>query len=157
MKIASVIEVQLGAFRDDINTRTEAIENQLRTIEWRPVDSVPGDEIKQNVNEVYCMDIEDITTKTDALNTPITEAQKQNKVLQNEFDNLEQYSRRNTLIFHGIQQTEKDTSEAGFENQTPTDWPKPLPRQTFRRKLRAIVIKLYGRRNEIFMAKRKPK
>ncbi|KAI0210404.1 hypothetical protein LSAT2_004849, partial [Lamellibrachia satsuma] len=108
------------------------------------------------------MDTEDITTKTYALNTPITEAQKQNKVLQNEFDNLEQYSRRNTLICHGIQQTENDTSEAGFENQTPTDWPKPLPRQTFRRKptsyrhqvVRATERNLYGKEEAEIKKKR---
>lgn len=111
-KISEMIDEQLKVFRDDIKTGTAGLEERIRAIELRHVDPIPMDEIKQHIYEACSMDTEKSTQLIAALHARAADAQQQSKMLQNEIDHLEQYSRRNSLIFHGIPEIEKDTNDA---------------------------------------------
>lgn len=166
-KISEMIDEQLKVFRDDIKTRTAGLEERIRAIELRHVDPIPMDEIKQQIYEACSMDTEKSTQSIAALHARAADAQQQSKMLQNEIDHLEQYSRRNSLIFHGIPEIEKDTNDAVMKICKTTLGLK-INRQWIDRshrlgkpgeKPRPVIVKLvsYGPRNEIFTAKRKLK
>ena len=92
------------------------------------------------------------------------------KTLHNELDDLEQYSRRNCLVFHGINESEKQHDRCRRQicqtmlhlpiNSDCTDRSHRLGRLTGEaRNLRPIIVKLtlYVPRQDIFMSKRQLK
>ena len=70
------------------------------------------DDIKQQIYEASTMDNEKSAQETTTLQAHVSDLENENVRLRNETDSLEQYSRRNCLVFHGIPENEKDTTEA---------------------------------------------
>ena len=74
------------------------------------------DNIKQDIYDACKMDIERVTERvehsSEFLRARLERLKTTNMTLQNELNELKQYGRRNSLLFHGIPETEKDTTEA---------------------------------------------
>ena len=49
-----------------------------------------------------------------AMDTKLGDLNSHNKALSDEVDALEQYSRRNCLLLHGVPESSKDTTEAAI-------------------------------------------
>ena len=71
--------------------------------------------VRQQVYESCKMDFDKSVETTAALHTQITNTQLSNQSLTDELDELEQYSRRNCLVFHGLPES---TGSAGVDNST---------------------------------------
>ena len=71
--------------------------------------------VRQQVYESCKMDFDKSVETTAALHTQITNTQLSNQSLTDELDELEQYSRRNCLVFHGLPES---TGSAGVDNTT---------------------------------------
>ena len=129
------------------------------------------DDIKQQIYEASTMDNEKSAQETTTLQARVSDLENENVRLRNETDSLEQYSQRNCLVFHGIPENEKDTTEAVVRicqsklglpiDRNCIDRSHRLGRMTGETspKPRAVIVKLtsYAPRNDIFMAKRKLK
>ena len=75
------------------------------------------DDIKQNVYKSVSMDISTTDAKVTSLQTKIDNLEAEKSKLADEIDELEQYSRRNCLLIHGIPESDKeDTIAACLEN-----------------------------------------
>ena len=75
------------------------------------------DDIKQDVYKSVSMDISTTNAKVTSLQTKIDNLEAEKSKLADEIDDLEQYSRRNCLLIHGIPESNKeDTTAACLEN-----------------------------------------
>ena len=75
------------------------------------------DDIKQDVYKSVSMDISTTDAKVTSLQTKIDNLEAEKSKLADEIDDLEQYSRRNCLLIHGIPESQKeDTTAACIEN-----------------------------------------
>ena len=116
------------------------------------------------------MDIECVTERaehtSEFLRARLERLETINMTLQNELDELEQYGRRNSLLFRGIPETEKDTTEAVLTvchdiDSQYVDRSHRLGQihEDTTRKPRPIIVKFTsnGPRNDISKTKRKLK
>ena len=131
--------------------------------------------IKQDIYDACKMDIEYVTERaehtSEFLRARLQRLETTNMTLQNELDELDQYGRRNSLLFHGIPETEKDTTEAVLTvchrslglriDSQYVDRSHRLGQihEDATRKSRPIIVKFtsYGPRNDIFKTKCKLK
>ena len=70
------------------------------------------DAIKQNVYDACALDERKISTAVESLERQVGHLDNDNKALREELDTMEQYSRRNCLVVHGIPETKEHTSDA---------------------------------------------
>ncbi len=70
------------------------------------------DSVKQSVYEANAMDTSRTHATVTTIETKLGELNSNNKALSDEVDALEQYSRRNCLLLHGVPESSKDTTEA---------------------------------------------
>ena len=73
------------------------------------------DAIKQNVYDACALDSQTFSTAVESLESRVGDLDKENKALRDEMDSMEQYSRRNCLVVHGVPESKKDTGEALLE------------------------------------------
>ena len=71
--------------------------------------------VRQDVYECCKMDIDKSAESTAALQAQIASMGRTQQCLTDEIDELEQYSRRNCLVFHGLPE---NSATAGNENTT---------------------------------------
>ena len=71
--------------------------------------------VRQQVYESCKMDFDKSAETTAALHTQIANTERSNQSLTEELDKLEQYSRRNCLVFHGLLES---TSSTCVDNST---------------------------------------
>ena len=128
------------------------------------------DAIKQNVYNACTLDDQNISTAVESLERRVDDLDNDNKALREELDTMEQYSRRNCLVVHGIPETKDHTGEAVlhvFNDQldvrvTPhcIDRSHRLGRfQPSSNKPRPVIVKFvsYETRRQVFSAKRRLK
>ena len=128
------------------------------------------DAIKQNVYDTCALDDKKTSIAVESLETRVSDLDRDNKSLREEIDTMEQYSRRNCLVVHGIPETKADTGEAVlqvFNGQlnvrvTPDciDRSHRLGRQQpSSNKPRPVIVKFvsYETRRQVFSAKRRLK
>ena len=72
------------------------------------------DSVKQSVCEANAMDTSRTHATVIAVETKLGDLNSNNKALSDEVDALEQYSRSNCLLLHGVQESSKDTTEAAI-------------------------------------------
>ena len=72
------------------------------------------DSVKQSVYEANAMDTSRTYATVTAIETKLGDLNSNNKALSDEVDALEQYSRRNCLLLHGVPESSKDTTEAAI-------------------------------------------
>ena len=70
------------------------------------------DAIKQNVYNACALDDQRMSTAVESLERLVDDLDNDNKAPQEELDTMEQYSRRNCLVVHGIPETKEHTGEA---------------------------------------------
>ena len=117
--IVGLLENDADIMKAIVTSVTDAIINSLMENDIftaKLVDSVlhakAMDDIKQQIYEASTMDNEKSAQETTTLQARVSDLENENVRLRNETDSLEQYSRRNCLVFHGIPENEKDTTEA---------------------------------------------
>ena len=128
------------------------------------------DAIKQNVYDACALDEQKISTGVESLERQVGHLDNDNKALREELDTMEQYSRRNCLVVHGIPETKEHTGVAVlqvFNDQlnvrvTPhcIDRSHRLGRfQPSSNKSRPVIVKFvsYETRHQVFSAKRRLK
>ena len=178
LAIAGLFENDAEFMKAIVTSVTVAIINSLMendTFTAKLVDSVVHakamDDIKQQMYEASTMDNDTSAQETGTLQARVSDVDNENVRLQDETDSLEQYRRRNCLVFHGIPENEKDTTEAMVRicesklglpiDRNYIDRSHRLGRMTGEtsQNPRAVIVKLtsYAPRNCIFMAKRKLK
>ena len=64
-----------------------------------------------------------------AMEGKLTALDSNNKALSDEMDALEQYSRRNCLLFHGVPETDADTSSADTNRECHFALPRKVGRK----------------------------
>ena len=72
------------------------------------------DGVKQSVYEANAMDTSRTYASVTAIESKLGDLSNNNKALSDEVDALEQYSRRNCLLLHGVPESSKDTTEAAI-------------------------------------------
>ena len=126
--------------------------------------------IKQNVYDACALDDQKILSTVESLERRVGDLDNDNKALQEELDTIEQYSRRNCLVVHGIPQTKEDSGEAVLQvfNSQLNVWVMPycidrshrLGRfQPSSNKPRPVIVEFvsYETRRQVFSAKRRLK
>ena len=128
------------------------------------------DAIKQNVYDALALDNEKFSSAVESLERRVDELDGDNRALRDNLDTMEQYSRRNCLVVHGIPETKEDSRDAElhvFNGQlnvpvTPQciDRSHRLGRfQPSSNKPRPVIVKFvsYETRRQVFSAKRRLK
>ena len=128
------------------------------------------DAIKQNVYNACTLDEQRISTAVESVERLVDDLDNDNKALREELDTIEQYSRCNCLVVHGIPETKEHTSEAVLQVfneqlnvQVTTnciDRSHRLGRfQPSSNKPRPVIVKYvsYETRRQVFSAKRRRK
>ena len=128
------------------------------------------DAIKQNVYEACALDNEKFSSAVESLERRVDDLDNDNKALQEELDTMEQYSRHNCLVVHGIPETKEHTGEAVlqvFNDQLNVRvTPHCIDRshrsgrfQPSSNKPRPVIMKFvsYETRRQVFSAKRRLK
>jgi len=85
---------------DELRKEVKLLTSQVQTQAKIATDAI--DTMQQQVYLSCKMDIDDISQKSERLQSRVSDLESTNKTLHNELDDLEQYSRRNSLVFHGI-------------------------------------------------------
>ena len=150
---------------DELRKEIESLKSQQAQITKQAIDTV-----QQQIYLSCKMDIDEINSKSEKLQSRVSDLESTNKTIQNELDDLEQYSRRNCLVFHGINESDKNTTDAVVKicqtmlhlpiNSDCIDRSHRLGRLTGEaRKPRPVIVKLtsYAPRQDIFMSKRQLK
>ena len=131
------------------------------------------DAVKQNVYDACALDDEKISSThstVESLERRVGDLDNDNRALREELDTMEQYSRRNCLVVHGIPETKEDSGDAVlhvFNGQlnvpvTPhsIDRSHRLGRfQPSSNKPRPVIVKFvsYETRRQVFSVKRRLK
>ena len=128
------------------------------------------DAVKQNVYDACALDDEKISSTVESLERRVGDLDNDNRALREELDTMEQYSRRNCLVVHGIPESKEDSGDAVlhvFNGQlnvpvTPhsIDRSHRLGRfQPSSNKPRPVIVKFvsYETRRQVFSAKRRLK
>ena len=128
------------------------------------------DAIKQNVYEACSIEDQKISSTVESLERRVGDLDNDNRALREELDTIEQYSRRNCLVVHGIPETKEDCSDAllhVFNGQLNVsvaphciDRSHRLGRfQPSSHKPRPVIVKFvsYDTRRQVFSAKRRLK
>ena len=128
------------------------------------------DAIKQNVYEACALDNEKYSSAVESLERKVDDLDNDNRALREDLDSIEQYSRRNCLVVHGIPESKEDSRDAAlhvFNGRldvpvTPhcIDRSHRLGRfQPSSNKPRPVIVKFvsYETRRQVFLAKRRLK
>ena len=123
------------------------------------------DAIKQNVYEACALEDQKISSTVESLERRVGDLDNDNRALREELNTMEQYSRRNCLVVHGIpeSETKEDCSDAlqhvfnGKLNVSVA--PQCIDRSHRRTKPRPVIAKFvsYVTRRQVFSAKRRLK
>ena len=70
------------------------------------------DAIKQNVYAACALDDQKISSTVESLELRVGDLDNDNRALREELDTMEQYSRRNCLVVHGIPETKEYSTDA---------------------------------------------
>ena len=72
------------------------------------------DAIKQNVYEACALDNEKYSSAVESLERKVDDLDNDNRALREDIDSIEQYSRRNCLVVHGIPESKEDSRDAAL-------------------------------------------
>ena len=95
---------------DELRKEVKLLTSQVQTQAKIATNAI--DTMLQQIYLSCKMDIDDISQKSERLQSRVSDLESTNKTLHNELDDLEQYSRRNSLVFHGINESDKKTTDA---------------------------------------------
>ena len=70
------------------------------------------DAVKQNVYDACALDDEKISSTVESLERRVGDLDNDNRALREELDTMEQYSRRNCVVVHGIPESKEDSGDA---------------------------------------------
>ena len=108
----AVVQTIIDAVSEALVTKLLASKTFMTTLADKLLSNGALDCVKQSVYEASAMDNSRTYATVTAMEGKPTALDSNNKALSDEMDALEQYSRRNCLLFHGVPETDADTSSA---------------------------------------------
>ncbi len=168
----SVMKAIIDTVSNALVTKLIGNKSFIDALSQKLMDNGVLDSVKQSVYEANAMDTSRTYATVTAIETKLGDLNSHNNALSDEVDALEQYSRRNCLLLHGVPESSKDTTEAAIavfnsrldininnehidrshrlgQPRSDTDSDRPRP----------IIVKFasYETRRRVFTAKRKLK
>ena len=108
----AVMQTLIDAVSEALVSKLLSSKKCMTTLADKLLSNGALDCVKQSVYEASAMDNILTYATVTAMEGKLTALDSNNKALSDEMDALEQYSRRNCLLFHGVPETDADTSSA---------------------------------------------
>ena len=167
----AVMQTIINAVSDALVSKLLASKDFMATLADKLLSHGALDTVKQSVYEASAMDNSRTYASVTAMEGKLSALDSNNKALSDEMDALEQYSRRNCLLFHGVPETDADdTTESVIslcKGKLDVDVSRDLIDRSHRLgqrhfgpsgeyKPRPIIVKFrsYETRRSVFSAKR---
>ena len=167
----AVMQTIINAVSDALVSKLLASKDFMATLADKLLSHGALDTVKQSVYEASAMDNSRTYASVTAMEGKLCALDSNNKALSDEMDALEQYSRRNCLLFHGVPETDADdTTESVIslcKGKLDVDVSRDLIDRSHRLgqrhvgpsgeyKPRPIIVKFrsYETRRSVFSAKR---
>ena len=167
----AVMQTIINAVSDALVSKLLASKDFMATLADKLLSHGALDTVKQSVYEASAMDNSRTYASVTAMEGKLSALDNNNKALSDEMDALEQYSRRNCLLFHGVPETDADdTTESVIslcKGKLDVDVSRDLIDRSHRLgqrhvgpsgeyKPRPIIVKFrsYETRRSVFSAKR---
>ena len=109
----AVMQTIINAVSDALVSKFLANKDFMATLADKLLSHGALDTVKQSVYEASAMDNSRTYASVTAMEGKLSALDNNSKVLSDEMDALEQYSRRNCLLFHGVPETDADDKEEG--------------------------------------------
>ena len=104
----AVMQTSINAVSDALVSKLLASKDFMATLADKLLSHRALDTVKQSVYEASAMDNSRTYASVTAMEGKLSALDNNNKALSDEMDALEQYSRRNCLLFHGVPETDAD-------------------------------------------------
>ena len=104
----AVMQTIINAVSDALVSKLLASKDFMATLADKLLSHGALDTVKQSVYEASAMDNSRTYASVTAMEGKLSALDSNNKALSDEMDALEQYSRRNCLLFHGVPETDAD-------------------------------------------------
>ena len=104
----AVMQTIINAVSDALVSKLLASKDFMATLEDKLLSHGALDTVKQSVYEASAVDNSHTYASVTAMEGKLSALDSNNKALSDEMDALEQYSRRNCLLFHGVPETDAD-------------------------------------------------
>ena len=101
----AVMQTLIGAVSEALVSKLLASKNLMTTLADKLLSNGALDCAKQSIYEASAMDNSRTYATVTAMEVKLTALDNNNNALSDEMDALEQYSRRNCLLFHGVPET----------------------------------------------------
>ena len=108
----AVMLTLIDAVSEALVCKLLARKNFMSTLADKLLSNGALDSVKQSIYEASAMDSSRTYATVTAMEGKLTALDNNNKALSDEMDALEQYSRRNCLLFHGVPDTDPDTTDS---------------------------------------------
>ena len=108
----AVMLTLIDAVSEALVCKLLARKNFMSTLADKLLSNGALDSVKQSIYEASAMDSSRTYATVTAMEGKLTVLDNNNKALSDEMDALEQYSRRNCLLFHGVPDTDPDTTDS---------------------------------------------
>ena len=108
----AVMQTLIDSVSEALVAKLVASKEFMATLADRLVSNCALDTVKKSVYEASAMDSTRTYATVTAMEGKLAVLDNNNKALSDEMDALEQYSRRNCLLFHGVPETDTDTTES---------------------------------------------
>ena len=108
----AVMQTIIDAVSEALVSKLLASKTFMCTLADKLLSNGALDSVKQSIYEASAMDNSRTYAKVTAMESKLTALDSNNRALSDEMDALEQYSRRNCLLFHGVPETDADTTDS---------------------------------------------
>ena len=108
----AVMQTIIDAVSEALVSKLLASKTFMCTLADKLLSNGALDSVKQSIYEASAMDNSRTYATVTAMEGKLTAFDSNNKALSDEMDALEQYSRRNCLLFHGVPETDADTTDS---------------------------------------------
>ena len=169
----AVMQTIIDAVNEALVSKLLASKTFMSTLADKLLSNGALDSVKQSIYEASAMDNSRTYATVTAMEGKRTALDSNNKALSDEMDALEQYSRRNCLLFHGVPETDADTTDSVIslcQGKLDVNVTRELVDRSHRLgqrhvgpsgeyKPRPIIVKFrsYETRSSVFSAKRRLK
>ena len=106
----SVMKAIIDTVSNALVTKLIGNKSFIDALSQKLMDNGVLDSVKQSVYEANAMDTSRTFATVTAIETKLGDLNSHNNALSDEVDALEQYSRRNCLLLHGVPEPSKDTT-----------------------------------------------
>ena len=108
----AVMQTIIDAVSEALVSKLLASKTFMSTLADKLLSNGALNSVKQSIYEASAMDNSRTYATVTAMEGKLTALDSNNKALSDEMDALEQYSRRNCLLFHGVPETDADTTDS---------------------------------------------